>query len=243
MGLRWMFGLRGPRTPPSEVVVVSIDHISAKKFGISDGTRIWPRSLHAKLVKKLSRLGAGVVVFDVFFREQRDLHDDKVFADSLSSANNVILFAHLNQVVTEFENFKGEIRHSLMEQLVPPVDLIANSALGYAPFPLPKVPARINQAWLFKTSSGDIPTLPVLALHHYASPVFNQFVQLLNNQALNSKGSKAIPDGHDFSNMNLRQTVREIRQYTLQYRNRLTELQFKPPAERAAPSVSGEFHP
>jgi adenylate cyclase len=36
-----------------------------------------------------------------------------------------------------------------------------------APFPLPKVPARVSQVWTFKRGAGGTPTFPVMAYQVY----------------------------------------------------------------------------
>ena len=63
--LDFLFQLRGPRTPPSEVCVVAIDEDSYKFVGEEEGSggvdadsaiprpepgRPWPRALHARLI-------------------------------------------------------------------------------------------------------------------------------------------------------------------------------------------------
>jgi adenylate cyclase len=76
---------------------------------------------------------------------------------------------------------------------------------------LPKVPARVNQAWLFKASSGDIPTIPVLALHQYAAPAFKELQHELGEQGLRMDSEfGAAPEMHESGN--LCDLVRRIRQ-------------------------------
>ena len=215
LGLAWMFGLRGPRPAPPEVVVVSIDNESSRQLGLQEGPSLWPRSLHAQLINKLNRYGARVIAFDVFFRFERDPQTDLEFAGELSKAGNVILFAHLNQRPVDIPNQSTGLRTILMEQLLPPAALMADSALSYAPFPLPKVPARVNQAWLFKPSSGDIPTLPVLALHHFAAPAFKELQRVVLREQ-SSVSDMAVSAARESDRPNyLSHTVRKIRQ-TLQ---------------------------
>ncbi len=213
LGLAWLFGLRGPRPAPSEVAIVSIDNQSATEFGLEGGLNLWPRTLHAQLVDKLKREGARVIAFDVFFRSKRDPKSDSEFAVELSRAGNVILFAQLNQHRVQIPNRGTGFKTILMEQLVPPIDLFAASALAYAPFPLPKVPARVNQAWLFKSGSGELPTIPVLALHHFAAPTFTELQYELDKQvsprasAAGIAGTDPDPDSETLSSK-----VRRIRQ-------------------------------
>jgi len=210
-GLDWMFNLRGPRPAPQEVVVVSIDQESSRQLGLDERPNQWSRSVHAQLVNRLSSFGAKVIVFDVFFRHERELQSDLEFAAALKNAGNVILFAHLNQRPVAIPNQIGGSKTVLMDQLVPPVAVIADSVLAYAPFPLPKVPARVNQAWLFKPSSGDIPTLPVLALHHYATSAFQQIQRQVGNlTVVQGQGIEEPDEAYDIESFS--QRVRRIRQ-------------------------------
>ena len=51
LGLEILFHLRGHRTPPPEVVVVSIDKESSDRFDLPNTERKFPRSLHADLTE------------------------------------------------------------------------------------------------------------------------------------------------------------------------------------------------
>ncbi len=210
-GLAWMFNLRGPRPAPPEVVVISIDRESSRQLGLDERPNRWSRSVHAQMVDQLSRLGAEVIVFDVFFRDQREVLSDRQFANALKNAGNVILFARLNQRPVEIPNYNGGLKTVLTDQLIPPVKLIADSALSFAPFPLPKVPARVNQAWLFKSGSGDIPTLPVLALHSYAASVFEQILSKLGESPI-ARGRYQAESGQAHRADRLSKLVRNVRQ-------------------------------
>jgi len=82
-GLNLLFKLRGVRQPPSDVVIVSIDKESADKLGLPDNTRKWPRSLHARLIEKLVKMGALVIAFDILFEEPQSPEEDSVFAQKI----------------------------------------------------------------------------------------------------------------------------------------------------------------
>lgn len=214
LGLAWLFDFRGPRKPPAEVVVISIDNPSLRELGLPEKLSLWPRSLHTQLIRILNRYGAKTIVFDVFFRSAREEKTDREFASELSKAGNVILFAHLDQRPVIIPNHGIGSQTILMDRLVAPLSLVADSALSYAPFPLPKVPARLNQAWLFKSSSGDIATLPVVALHHYIAPAFKRFRRTLDDSVTltttKESASQEIIKPGAFS-----RTVRQVRQKIL----------------------------
>ena len=52
-GLSWLFWVRGPVEAPPEVSVVSLDRRSADSLGLGDKIHNWPRSVHARLIKRL----------------------------------------------------------------------------------------------------------------------------------------------------------------------------------------------
>lgn len=58
--------LRGAQPRPEKVVVIAMDEPSYKELGVPYGPP-WPRSLHAKLLRRLKDLGAKQVVFDIVF--------------------------------------------------------------------------------------------------------------------------------------------------------------------------------
>jgi len=66
-----------------------------------------------------------------------------------------------------------------IEESVPPFFPIAKSALASAPFPLPKIPVKLNSYWTFKTSAGDAPTMPVVVFQIFALQVYDELIGLL----------------------------------------------------------------
>ena len=76
-GLGLLFKLRGAKSAPGDVIVVSIDKQSSDQLGLHNNPDKWPRSLHARLVDNLKREGARVIVFDVHFIEPRVAEDDR----------------------------------------------------------------------------------------------------------------------------------------------------------------------
>jgi adenylate cyclase len=180
VGLGLLFKLRGVRQPPPEVVIVGIDKASADKLKQPEKTERWSRSLHARLVDTLVREGAAVIAFDILFEEPRSPEEDSAFAAAMRNARNVILSRRIKREMLPLpgggRNGKGIVN---IETLVPASPLFAEAALGTAPFPLPKVPVKVSQYWAFKTSSGDSPTLPVIAFQVFALSAYHQFVHLL----------------------------------------------------------------
>jgi len=93
-GLDLLFKLRGTRTPPADVVVVSIDKLSAQALGLPNEPVLWPRSIHAQMVNRIADAGASVIVPDIFFREPRGPGEDQLLAQAIRDANRVVLFAY-----------------------------------------------------------------------------------------------------------------------------------------------------
>lgn len=167
MELDWLFKLRGPRPAPADVVVVSIDQESSERFGLPNRPRKWPRSYHAKLIERLVAMGVRVIVFDVILTERRDPHEDRLLAHAIEEAGNVILFQYLERrMPLEMDGSGIRIER---ERLVSPIPELARAAAALAPFPLPKVPAKVSDVWTF-ASAGEAPTLPVVALQHFLLP-------------------------------------------------------------------------
>jgi adenylate cyclase len=180
IGLGLLFNLRGERDAPSDVIVVNIDKASSDKLNLPNRPVEWPRALHARLIENLLRAGAAVIVFDVTFNKERDPVNDRIFAQAVRKARNVVFCEFLKKEVVPFGKLNGAPSGKLdIDELVPPIPILAKHAAALAPFPLPKLPFRVNQYWTFKTSTGDIPTLPVVAFQVYGFQVYNEFIELL----------------------------------------------------------------
>lgn len=156
IGLSWLFHSRGGISPPAEVLIISMDKLSAVKLNHDGRMRDWPRSLHAQLVNKVVELNAAAIVFDVFFGEAK-AGEDSIFAEAIANAQRVVL-------AQEFWRENINIIGISTESLANPAAELAAASLGLAPFPLPKYPNRVNQFWTFQDNKKPIPTLPLLAL-------------------------------------------------------------------------------
>ena len=162
IGLDLLFRLRGLKTPPSGVIIVSLDKTSADKLKLPTEPEKWPRSLHAHLIENLIRKGASVIAFDIMFHEPGPLEQDNIFAKAIRNAGNVVLCQCLHNETVPLTDKDGRNKGELIiERLIQPIPSLERSALALAPFPLPKVPVKVSQYWTFKTEAGDIPTLPV----------------------------------------------------------------------------------
>jgi adenylate cyclase len=194
LGLNLLFRLRGVREPPSDVIIVSLDKVSIDNFKLSVDPEKLPRSLHASLTENLAKQGAAVIVFDMTFCKPDTMEHDNLFAQAIQNAGNVVLCECLKKVTAPLIDKNGKHTGKLIiERAVPPTPILARSALALAPFPLPKVPVRVNQYWTFKTEAGDTPTLPVTVFQIFAFEMYDEFIRLLEKVSP-SKSEKLIQD-------------------------------------------------
>jgi len=188
-GLDGLFLWRGSRPAPSDVVVVSIDKASAERFGLPNEPRKWPRTLHARLVENLSRAGAAVIGFDIIFQEPRDPLEDRQFVQAVRRAGNVVLFEYLKKETVPLTDSVGRhVGEAVTERLVQPFPALAQAAAATAPFPLPKVPVKVSQYWLFKGGAGDPATLPVVLFQLHALTAYADLLRLLRTVSPEAAG-------------------------------------------------------
>src|SRR5437870_4476315 len=188
-GLGLLFKLRGIRQAPSDAVVVSIDKESSEHLNLPNNPDKWPRSLHARLVEKLAKQGTKVVTFDVHFLEPRSPEDDRLFAEALSKARNVVIADALT--ANEIPSSETDTSHAgeqSIVKIIKPFAPFAQSAVATAPFVLPRIPFKVNQFWTFQTSAGDAPTFPVIAFQLFTLDLYDEFVRLFEKVNPNQAG-------------------------------------------------------
>ncbi len=211
-GLNFLFKLRGQRDPPSDVAVISMDRESILNLNLPDKYEEWPHSLHIRLIENLIKAGAQIIIFDISFTGSRSTDEIDLFAEKIRMANNVVLCMCLKHEKIPFNDKrgspKGDVEVVSVELPIPP---LPQSAIAVAPFPLPKVPIRLNQYWMFKTAAGDMPTLPVIAFQVFNMQVYDEFIDLLKK--VNPDRAENFP--HDGSVViearMVEEIVREIR--------------------------------
>ncbi|MDP2806408.1 MAG: adenylate/guanylate cyclase domain-containing protein, partial [Gallionellaceae bacterium] len=79
--------MRGPLVPSPEIVIIAIDEKSIAELGRYP----WTRSEYARLINKLSEVGAKAILFDAFFPEHESTKPDQAFAVAAKKAGNVYL--------------------------------------------------------------------------------------------------------------------------------------------------------
>ncbi len=90
-GLHLLFKIRGKRSAPSEVVIISLDKATSAHLDLPSAPRKWPRSLHARLINNLIDRKLAVIAFDMIFSEKGSPEQDHIFADAIRNAGNVVL--------------------------------------------------------------------------------------------------------------------------------------------------------
>jgi adenylate cyclase len=180
VGLDWLFEVRGAIEPPPEVAVVAINERDIAGLGLPRLPRDWPRSIHAELIEKLVERGASVIVFDMDFQRPKVAEDDAGFARAVADSERVVLFERLNGKRQPVFDTQGQQTGTIwMEELVPPIPVLAEAAKALAPFPVPKVQVNVYQFWSFKSSAGYVATMPSAALQVYALPVQQRWMTVL----------------------------------------------------------------
>ena len=212
-GLGLLFKLRGVRPAPSEVVVVSIDKESSENLNLPNNPDKWPRSLHAHLTENLVREGAEVIAFDVHFIEPRSTEDDNLFAEAIRKARNVVLAEPLIAKEVPFSDNGGSPKevHRIVK-IVKPIAPFSRSAVATAPFPLPRIPFKVNQYWTFQTGAGDSPTLPVIAFQLYTLQVYKKFIHLLEKVSPHQTAKLPADSVTAIKTRGIIRLVREIRE-------------------------------
>lgn len=188
-GLWLLFHLRGPVTPPPEVVIVAMprdtgDRISIPRMQsgqdpcsdlridqtppthrtLGDVPERWNRCHHVELLRRLKLTRPAVVTLDVTFRPRDDIPqgEDRALGKAMRDLGNVVL--------AQRYKVKRGVDGTPTEDV--PVELspdIVNQALGVAPMPLPQLASnRFDQFWTFKDAGWAAPSLPALALQAYA---------------------------------------------------------------------------
>ncbi|MEO8102839.1 MAG: adenylate/guanylate cyclase domain-containing protein [Betaproteobacteria bacterium] len=107
------------------ITIVGIDEPS---FAQIEKQWPWPRRMHGELLEQLNRAGAIVVAFDVLLSEPSNEEDDRLFAQAIAKAGNVVLTA--DRVYQETQYVRQWLR-------VEPIDAFkkAGAANGLATIP------------------------------------------------------------------------------------------------------------
>lgn len=170
LGLHLLYRLRGPEKPRTGVIVMAIDRKSAKALDLPAAPHKWPHALHARLLDALTASEAAVVAFDLIFHEPQFFDNDHAFATAIRKVGNVILTQPIDKETMPLLDPNGmPISRMTIEKRVSAVPLLADAAIAQTPFPLPKVPIKLNRYWRFGPGTTEQPTLPVVVMHAFAN--------------------------------------------------------------------------
>jgi adenylate cyclase len=181
IGLSLLFQIRGKKTPPDQIAIISINGQTAKQLGLGEEIPQWPRSLHAKVIDRLTEAGVSVIAYDIFFKKPRQPGSDASMAKAIQRAGNVLLVAYLEQ-----QRISDQQTHVDIERLLPPTQTFTHAAIGIAPFVLPKIPVRVSRFWTF-TGKNRLISLPAAALQLHVDPdvsLLNQLLQAIDDEKI-----------------------------------------------------------
>ena len=167
-GLPILFNLRGPAPAPKDVIIVSIDELSAQILRLPDNPEKWPRSYYAQLINKINIQSPSIIAFNMTFDEKRNPKNDRLLAQAMAKNNNIILSNYLKRQTIKPAGSRGEIK---IDRIINPIPILKKVAFDVAPFLLPKTATTVKQFWLYKNSAGDMPTFPTSVFQSY---VFKQ---------------------------------------------------------------------
>jgi adenylate cyclase len=153
MALDRCYQWRPAAPPPPELLIVGIDEPSFQEFRQAWP---WPRRLHAQLIQRLAAAGARLIVLDLLFAEPTTPEDDRLFAEAIKKAGNVMLARTLEVVQDPY--FARQI-------LVQPLDSFRRSALAVALTMLTPDPDGILRH--FRVRIGGQETMPAAVARNF----------------------------------------------------------------------------
>jgi adenylate cyclase len=118
LALDFAYRVKCPTITPAKLLIVGIDEASFQELRLAWP---WPRSLHARLIRRLAAAGARLIVFDIGFADPSTPREDQALADAIQETHKVILPQTFE--VTEDPAFSRQI-------LIQPLEAFKKPALG-----------------------------------------------------------------------------------------------------------------
>ena len=84
------FAVRGAQPAPRNVAVVEVDDVT---FDELDEQWPFPRSMHGRVIDRISADGPSAIAYDVQFTEPTEESEDNALIDAVARAGNVVLAA------------------------------------------------------------------------------------------------------------------------------------------------------
>lgn len=110
----------GGRQPDDRIAIVAINDASIARIGRWP----WDRSVHADLIRALTKAGALIIAYDVNFSETQNGEADADLASAIQVSQRVILPTELS-----ISNVDGRLTAD-PKQIVSPLSIFGNNALG-----------------------------------------------------------------------------------------------------------------
>lgn len=134
--LEWMHKFRGPAKPPDEIAIISIENYTSNYLQEPAEIHTRIRKNNIKLLNALGQYDTSVLAYDIFFEKPRVEQIDRQFAATIRNYDNILLVQkmHWNERFDYLQN---------------PLALFSQSPMALAPFPLPKIPVKVNYFWPF----------------------------------------------------------------------------------------------
>jgi diguanylate cyclase (GGDEF)-like protein len=90
-----------------DIAVVAFDDATLNALSVGYGAWPWPRSVHARLIEALTRLGARAIVIDLLYLGAKEPADDALLVKTLHDNPTVIMSANIQQDGTLQLPFSG----------------------------------------------------------------------------------------------------------------------------------------
>ena len=102
------FHVRGEITPPSNILIVAIDHKSIKKLGRWP----WSRDVMATLIENLHKSGVKVTTLDIIFAdpELKNINADEAFKRSLRHKDVILGYFFRNDLKNRLNMYSSGIK-------------------------------------------------------------------------------------------------------------------------------------
>ena len=125
--LSQLFERRGPRTPASPIVIVTIDEST---FAELDVQYPFPRAMHAELIARIAAGKPLAIAFDLIFDTPSTPADDEALGAAVAAAGNVVLGA---AIAIDEQPVPGQPFGYTRVALNAPIRPIRRGAAGVAP--------------------------------------------------------------------------------------------------------------
>ena len=186
VGLKQLFSIRGPISPPDDVLMITHNEETPWILG-GEHLQSISRDLYAEVIDRLVDYGASYIVFDVSFRNPGEQDSNHQLSQSIAKAGNVILFQYMQPLDPHHFEVQGQDAHAIRrgntlqiqgEQSIAPLAPFRDQALATASFMLPQQ-QPIYALSLFHQGLGhEEPLLPLVAYQVYQK---TQFMALFND--------------------------------------------------------------